>query len=186
MKSTKARAIGLVLLIVLIFVGVSVGSRLSSVAVLVELITHGGLFHPDRPEVADPDGRYRLDPDDTSLPSGPEPQGAGDVALWLADQWPGARLDQMRSLTSGRATFESRLGNFTVEYRGKTAPAVLVCVRRAPNTKFRGWVLIFDREPRPGELFSARRNTFTEPQWFVRLRHRIGTRWLVEYEKSSP
>ena len=186
MKSTKARAIGFVLLIVLILVGVDVGSRLTSDAILVELVTHGALYHPDNPDVADPDGRYRLDADDPSLPSGPEPQGAGDVAIWLADQWPGARLDQMRSLTSGDQELESRLVNFSVEHRGRTALAVLVCVRRDPAQEFRGWVLLFDREPRPGELFSAKLNILTQPQLFQRLRHRIGTRWLVEYQKPSP
>ena len=183
MKSPKARWIVLTLLCVLIFVGFVVGTRLTSDAILVEFVTKTPLFHPDDPKTADADGRHRLDPDDETLPSGPEPRGAGDVTVWLSDQWPGARLGPMRSLISGGTDPEYRLAEFEVARGDQTSPAILICVRRPGAVLFRGWVLIFDRQPEPGELFAAEKSYFPPIDLFERLRHRVGSKWLVEYEK---
>ena len=185
MKKRSARAVGLLLLSLILFVGIGVWLHLTSDAILFQLITHGALYHPDQPNEADPDGRYRLDPDDVSLPSGPDPSSASRIAVWLADQWPGARLVREQGLTSKDDDPQIRLVDFTVDYRGRTSPAVILCARRPGAPEFRGWVLIFDRAIVPGEIGSAMMILSHRPDLVRQLRHRIGSQWTLEYQDVS-
>ena len=186
MNTRSARTVGLVLLCLLLLVGIAVGTRLTSDAFLVNLITHGGLLHPDAPEFSDPSGRYRLVPDDRSLPTGPEPSSEDEVKVWLADQWPGVSLEEKTSVTSVDGDPEFRLVDLRVRRNGIVSPASLICVRRPQDPQFRGWVVIFDRESVPKEQGSARRSSNLRLPLLERLKYRATREWTFEYEKVTP
>lgn len=187
MKSPKARWIGLTLLGVLIFVGFGVGDRLRSPAILYRLEPHVGVFHPDRPEFSDPDGRFRLDPHDDTLPSGPDPLTEPELPAWLAEQWPGASIVGTRTVfTSGsRGRIHHRLVEFDVEFRGRTSPAALLCVKHDRDLLFRGVVLIFDRKSIDQTRDSANWSSFRRPKLMTRLLQSVGWEWTLRYAEPG-
>ena len=183
---TTTRAILLGLLVALVVVGLWISGRLRSEAILFHLVPHCGVFHPDRPEYSDPDGRFRLDPNDDSLPTGPEPLNQESVALWLTDQWPGITLSKPRVYVSGtKGRVQYRRVEFDVDLRGRRSPAGLLCVRNEGDTLFRGWVVIHDRVGESYTMDSDIGSSLSRPKISTRLMQSVGWEWTVTYPEPK-
>ena len=186
MNSRIARFAGLFLIILLVFVGFGIADRLRSQAILFHLVPHCGLFHPDRPEDSDTDGRFRLDPNNDSLPSGPEPLSQADVEVWMADQWPGIEMSKPQVYTSGsKGRVQYRLVEFDVMRHGRRSPASLICVRNEEDPLFRGFVVIHDREGSSYTMDSVVESHLLRPPLRVRLVQSVAWEWQLIYPEPN-